>query len=200
MKFYDKSQGDPNVQVIAQVPFEIHPQLATAGISFAEDCYAPSEGGYEVGDSTGQDSAGQSNPNEPKPYERPWWIKADPQGDPRVLWVDHPEMHGRVVMADPSLRREAQVERIKGQEMGAFPTPAGEVLAEWIALLSVGIKEVPEDAPRFDLGPQATEEAKRKAPFDPGQLVHEGLIEALYEEVSAHWQRFREAREPRKSV
>lgn len=187
-----------------------HNELAmTANLSYVNQCYVmpPEEEGSEEDEVSlapeeeeGQGRAEQLPQESLQEYKRPSWITADPQGYPNVLWVRHPEMNGRIVMGKPNLRNELRVERIKGEEMGAFPTQAGEQLAEWLAVLMVGLEEVPKDAPRFSLGAYATEKDKEKAPFDPGQLVDPELLRALYEEVSAHWGRFRDSRKAPSTV
>lgn len=122
-------------------------------------------------------------------YVRPSWIRDDPQ-DPMALRVEHPEACGRFVIVKPTLRVETARQRIFGRELGLDPTDQGEMVAEWLATLSVGFSEVPENAPRITY-PGMLPEQEREAPFDPGALVDEELISALFEEVASAWQRFR---------
>jgi hypothetical protein len=85
-----------------------------------------------------------------------------------------------------------ELERIRGREVGDYPTPDGEILAEYFAHISIGFSEIPEDAPRKQLLGNPTAEQVKAAPFDPGQLRSIKLVEALYIEVVEYWRRLRQ--------
>lgn len=74
-------------------------------------------------------------------------------------------------MHKPSFGRDMELERIKSAAAGPSPTPTGEILAEWFAVLSVGFSEAPE--------------------IELAEVMDNDLIEALYSEVVAYWANFR---------
>lgn len=114
----------------------------------------------------------KENKNE---YKRPDYMRIDPQ-QPDQLHVNHRELEAVLQITRPTLRRNMELERIKGMQMGAFPTPDGEALAEHYATISVGFDKLPE---RFDLG----------------DVVDEELLHALYKEVLARWATFRSSQD-----
>ena len=102
-------------------------------------------------------------------------VKRD-ENEKNLLHVDHPEVTGSFVMKKPTFGVKLELERVKGAMIGPFPTPEGEVTAEYCALVQVGFEKVPEG-------------------FSVSHIVSQKLLEGLYSVVASYWNSFRDKEE-----
>lgn len=99
-------------------------------------------------------------------------VKRDPE-DRRMIHVDHDEATGEFILKRPTFAAKLELERVKGAMIGPFPTPDGEVTAEYCSLVQVGFEKTPDG-------------------FDVKKLTSEKLLLGLYKEVAEYWASFRE--------